>query len=111
MQLNENLKCPKCSSFDLDRAYFSSQPYMTCRNCNTPLGFTKDTVMYSWLVWLVVVLLGAFVETIPLKLIFYIVAWISMMCYLELYGKIEIYIPVKPAYDFNLFIDNLRNSK
>ena len=58
---------------------------------------------------LVVYLLSILVDSIQLKLIFLVLAVLSLISYIELYGKIEIYIPVKPEYDFNEFLNKLRN--
>ncbi len=113
MLLNKKYKCPVCFNESItlkDIFSFDNKGYILCNTCNSRLEFTRSTFVKAYISFALFYMATVFFESMETKIIIFLVGVVIMMAYYILFGELEEYIPEEPAYNFNEFLDGLRNT-
>ena len=114
MILDRKYKCPVCSNEwrtlkDMFNILITTK--VNCSNCDARLRFTNRTVYLSSFLsyFLSTFIASYFKDNIHPLVITILGGSIGMWLYLTFFGELVEYIPEEPVFDFNKFLDGLRN--
>ena len=113
MIFNKKYKCPVCLEECIslrDRLNFNGKNYITCKNCNSYLRYTRiSSVICSIFSYTLAGFMDYFYGPYDFPLFIFIFGPILYILCLKFFGELEHYVPEEPKFNLNKFLDGLRN--
>jgi len=94
-----------------DKINFWGDNFITCKNCNSYLRYTKiSVVIYSFFSYTLAGFIDYFYGPDDFPILIFIFAPIIWMLCLIFFVELEHYIPKEPKFNLKEFLDGLRNT-